>query len=185
MAGMLSTDEHHHHQGQTLFTPMDQNTIRERLQSTTELPSERGLGELQRGVSTNLAPEISRPEAVMMTGPTTSIIEEHVSMATPSLPTPTTSTPPDIITEFQISDAQPATRYPDVGTIKSWRGALVLLITASAQMLDNVFMTGANISLPAIQREFDVGPGDLQWMISAYTLTFGGFLLLSGVMSDR
>lgn len=52
-------------------------------------------------------------------------------------------------------------------------------------MLDNVFMTGANISLPAIQREFDVGAGDLQWMISAYTLTFGGFLLLSGVLSDR
>jgi len=76
-------------------------------------------------------------------------------------------------------------RYPDVGTIKSWRGALVLTITCGAQMLDNVFMTGVNISLPAVQKDFNVDHSNLQWLISAYTLTFGGFLLLAGVLSDR
>ena len=75
--------------------------------------------------------------------------------------------------------------YPDVGTIASWRGALVLLCTCGAQLMDNVFMTGVNIALPAIQKEFDVPSGDLHWLISAYTLTFGGFLLLSGVLADR
>lgn len=79
----------------------------------------------------------------------------------------------------------PANEYPDVGKLASWRGAVVMLVTGGSQFLDNVFMTSANIALPSIQKEFDVNDGNLQWMISAYTLTFGGFLLLSGVLSDR
>ncbi|KAI5920956.1 major facilitator superfamily transporter [Camillea tinctor] len=75
--------------------------------------------------------------------------------------------------------------YPEVGIIRSWRGALILLCTCGAQLMDNVFMTGVNIALPAIQRDFDVPSNDLQWLISAYTLTFGGFLLLAGVLADR
>ncbi|KAI1632149.1 major facilitator superfamily transporter [Biscogniauxia mediterranea] len=75
--------------------------------------------------------------------------------------------------------------YPEVGTIRSWRGALILLSTCGAQLMDNVFMTGVNIALPAIQRDFGVPSNDLQWLISAYTLTFGGFLLLAGVLADR
>lgn len=58
------------------------------------------------------------------------------------------------------------------------------LLTA-LRLLDNVFMTGVNISLPAIQREFSVESANLQWLISAYTLTFGGFMLLAGGLSDR
>ncbi|KAF3769332.1 major facilitator superfamily MFS-1 [Cryphonectria parasitica EP155] len=75
--------------------------------------------------------------------------------------------------------------YPDIGVIASWRGALVLLCTCGAQLMDNVFMTSINIALPAIQKDFGVSSSDLQWLISAYTLTFGGFLLLAGVLSDR
>ncbi|TDZ61132.1 Drug resistance protein [Colletotrichum trifolii] len=84
--------------------------------------------------------------------------------------------------EFEIGAGQ---AYPDIGTIASFRGALVLLCTCGAQCIDNIFMTGVNIALPAIQREFDVKSSELQWLISAYTLTFGGFLLLSGVLADR
>ncbi|TVY89701.1 Drug resistance protein, partial [Lachnellula willkommii] len=78
-----------------------------------------------------------------------------------------------------------ATSYAAVGKLKSWRGAFVLLVTCGSQLMDNIFMTAVNIALPTIQKEFDVPVGDLQWLISAYTLTFGGFLLLSGVLSDR
>ncbi|CAJ2504079.1 Uu.00g114730.m01.CDS01 [Anthostomella pinea] len=88
--------------------------------------------------------------------------------------------------EFAIEEQEHvAQRYPDVGVIKSWRGAMILLVTCGAQLMDNIFMTSVNISLPAIQKEFDVSSADLQWLISAYTLTFGGFLLLAGVLSDR
>lgn len=75
--------------------------------------------------------------------------------------------------------------YPDIGTIYSWRGAFILMITCGSQLLDNVFMSGVNLSLPAIQADFSVPAGNLQWLISSYTLTFGGFLLFSGVLSDR
>ncbi|KAH8675195.1 major facilitator superfamily transporter [Ilyonectria robusta] len=84
--------------------------------------------------------------------------------------------------EYEIGTGQ---AYPDVGTIKSTRGAVILLCTCGAQLMDNVFMTGVNIALPAIQKDFNVPNSDLQWLISAYTLTFGGFLLLSGVLADR
>ncbi|KAF3808338.1 Puromycin resistance protein pur8 [Colletotrichum gloeosporioides] len=84
--------------------------------------------------------------------------------------------------EYEIGAGQ---AYPDVGTVASFRGAIVLLCTCGAQLMDNVFMTGVNIALPAIQKDFDVKSGELQWLISAYTLTFGGFLLLSGVLADR
>lgn len=86
---------------------------------------------------------------------------------------------------IELEEDTIAETYPDIGRVSSLRGVLILLITCGSQLLDNVFMTGVNISLPAIQKEFDVKSGDLQWLISAYTLTFGGFLLLAGVLSDR
>lgn len=76
-------------------------------------------------------------------------------------------------------------KRPEFGRLASWRGALILLVTSGSQFLDNVFMTSANMALSSIQEEFDVSSGNLQWMISAYTLAFGGFLLLAGVLSDR
>ncbi|KAJ5521823.1 hypothetical protein N7527_005938 [Penicillium freii] len=71
------------------------------------------------------------------------------------------------------------------GRLGSWKGSLILLVTSGSQFLDNVFMTSANIALSSIQQDFDVSSTDLQWMISAYTLSFGGFLLLAGALSDR
>jgi hypothetical protein len=74
---------------------------------------------------------------------------------------------------------------PEIGRLASWRGALILLVTSGSQFLDNVFMTSSNIALSSIQEDFGVSSTNLQWMISAYTLSFGGFLLLAGVLSDR
>lgn len=79
----------------------------------------------------------------------------------------------------------PEDAYPDVGSIHTWRGTMILAITCGAQLMDNVFMTAVNLSLPEVQAEFNVSSGDLQWLLSAYTLTFGGFLLFSGVLADR
>lgn len=73
----------------------------------------------------------------------------------------------------------------EFGRLASWRGALILLVTCGSQFLDNVFMTSANMALASIQKEFGVSNTNLQWMISAYTLAFGGFLLLAGYLSDR
>lgn len=40
------------------------------------------------------------------------------------------------------------------------------------------------ISLPSIAAELNIRDGDLQWLVSSYSLTFGCFLLLAGRLSD-
>lgn len=41
-----------------------------------------------------------------------------------------------------------------------------------------------NVALPSIRRDLGFSPVDLQWIVNAYTLTFGGFLLLGGRAAD-
>ncbi len=41
-----------------------------------------------------------------------------------------------------------------------------------------------NVALPSIQRTFHLTPAELQWVVSAYALMFGGFLLLGGRAAD-
>ncbi|KAM0226920.1 hypothetical protein ACHAP5_012282, partial [Fusarium lateritium] len=138
-------------------------------------------------------PTIQRPRAVKPGREST--IREVPS----TLTTPVTTRPSSPVLESAPSDSElpsgmqtPAKHeigvgqiYSDVGIIALIRGAMILLCTCGVQLMDNLFMTGVNIALPAIQKEFDVSNGDLQWLSSAYTLTFGGFLLLSGVLADR
>src|SRR4029077_3667257 len=44
--------------------------------------------------------------------------------------------------------------------------------------------TVTNVALPAIGRSLHFSTSDLQWVVTAYTLTFGGFLLLGGRSAD-
>jgi EmrB/QacA subfamily drug resistance transporter len=41
-----------------------------------------------------------------------------------------------------------------------------------------------NVALPSIGRDLQFSSDDLSWVVNAYTLTFGGFLLLGGRMAD-
>jgi EmrB/QacA subfamily drug resistance transporter len=41
-----------------------------------------------------------------------------------------------------------------------------------------------NVALPSIQEELGFSPENLQWVVSGYALTFGGFLLLGGRLGD-
>ena len=50
--------------------------------------------------------------------------------------------------------------------------------------LDLANLSAVTIALPTIQKDFYVNISDLQWIISAYALTFGGFLLLGGRGGD-
>ena len=44
--------------------------------------------------------------------------------------------------------------------------------------------TITNVALPSIQEDLGFTPAGLQWVVNAYTLLFGGFLLLGGRMGD-
>ncbi len=41
-----------------------------------------------------------------------------------------------------------------------------------------------NVALPSIQRGLHFGTTGLQWVVNAYTITFGGFLLFGGRAAD-
>jgi EmrB/QacA subfamily drug resistance transporter len=59
-----------------------------------------------------------------------------------------------------------------------------LIVLAIAQFMVVLDVTIVNVALPHIQSDLKFGTSDLQWVISAYTLIFGGFLLLGGRMAD-
>src|SRR3954447_22288462 len=55
---------------------------------------------------------------------------------------------------------------------------------AVAQFMVVLDVTVVNVALPDIQADLGFSASGLQWVISAYTLMFGGFLLLGGRMAD-
>ena len=61
---------------------------------------------------------------------------------------------------------------------------LILVIVCLAQFMVVLDATIVNIALPSIQHGLSFSDADLQWVINAYTLVFGGFLLLGGRAAD-
>lgn len=60
----------------------------------------------------------------------------------------------------------------------------VLALLCAAQFMVVLDFSIVNVALPSIQRTFDVSQDWLQGLVSAYALTFGGFLLLGGRAAD-
>jgi EmrB/QacA subfamily drug resistance transporter len=60
--------------------------------------------------------------------------------------------------------------------------ALALLCASQFMVVLDVAIV--NVALPSIQKGLDFSQGNLQWILSAYTLVFGGFLLLGGRTAD-
>jgi EmrB/QacA subfamily drug resistance transporter len=60
----------------------------------------------------------------------------------------------------------------------------ILVLVALAQFMVVLDVSIVNVALPSIQKGFHMSDANLQWIITAYTLTFGGFLLLGGRAAD-
>jgi EmrB/QacA subfamily drug resistance transporter len=60
----------------------------------------------------------------------------------------------------------------------------LLLSLAMAQFMVVLDFTIVNVALPSIQTELHVATTTLQWLVSAYAVAFGGFLLLGGRLAD-
>lgn len=65
---------------------------------------------------------------------------------------------------------------------KRLRWALVLI--SLAQLMVVLDSTIANIALPFIGNDLSIDQANLQWIVTGYALTFGGFLLLGGRLAD-
>ncbi|MFD7923262.1 MFS transporter [Streptomyces sp. NPDC059740] len=63
-------------------------------------------------------------------------------------------------------------------------GTLALLVLCAAHFMDAIDLSDVGVALPAIQRGLGMASGSLQWVVSAYALGYGGFLLLGGRVAD-
>src|SRR4051794_16702899 len=64
---------------------------------------------------------------------------------------------------------------------RKWLALALLCVVQFMVVLDIAIV---NVALPSIQVDLGFSQSDLQWVISAYALVFGGFLLLGGRAAD-
>ena len=67
---------------------------------------------------------------------------------------------------------------------KDSRRWLALAVIAVSQLMVVLDASIVNIALPSAQRDLGITDADRQWVITAYTLAFGGLLLLGGRIAD-
>src|SRR3989449_4596662 len=77
-----------------------------------------------------------------------------------------------------------ASETPQPSFLATRRGKLTLALLASVAFLDFVDASIVNIALPSIRRDLGFSEQGLQWVPSAYLLTYGGFMLLGGRAAD-
>ena len=70
---------------------------------------------------------------------------------------------------------------PNVYERRRWLGMGLLAVAQFVVVLDASIV---NVALPSIGRALDFSQSNLAWVVNAYVLTFGGFLLLGGRMAD-
>src|SRR3954451_21252900 len=64
---------------------------------------------------------------------------------------------------------------------RRWLALGLLCVSQFVVVLDASIV---NVALPSIGRALDFSEENLQWVVNAYVLVFGGFLLLGGRMAD-
>src|ERR1700680_4726703 len=88
-----------------------------------------------------------------------------------------------------MSTTQPATGRAaggggaDAGPVRRHLG-LALAVIATAQLMVVLDATIVNVALPHVQRALGFSGTGLEWVVNAYTLAFGGLLLLGGPGRD-
>ncbi|GAB3855255.1 MFS transporter [Nocardioides maradonensis] len=79
------------------------------------------------------------------------------------------------------SPAAPAADSPSTASRGLGLGIFLVLLAQLMLVLD---ATVVNVALPHIATDLDFSPAGLSWVLSGYTLAFGGLLLLGGRLGD-
>src|SRR6266704_2382854 len=87
---------------------------------------------------------------------------------------------------FMSTSSMPQTimRGPASDSGRRDRRGVALAIVLCAQLMIILDLTVVNIALPSIARGLHFSAPSLSWVLNAYTLTFGGLLLLGGRAGD-
>src|ERR671929_555200 len=89
---------------------------------------------------------------------------------------------PELRFQIVLSATSPGdSELPSTSTDRRW---LALALLAAAQFVVVLDAAIVNVALPSIGRALHFSQDNLSWVVNAYTLTFGGFLLLGGRMAD-
>ncbi|KDR72245.1 hypothetical protein GALMADRAFT_74165 [Galerina marginata CBS 339.88] len=92
--------------------------------------------------------------------------------------TPTSSRP-------STDNANSPSSPPELSASRSLLKSCIIVLTVTSLMIINVAnSTSVSISLPTIQRELQLQPAQLQWVLSAYPLSSGCLLLVFGRLAD-
>src|SRR5215217_9170620 len=67
---------------------------------------------------------------------------------------------------------------PQPSFLATRRGKLTLALLSAVAFLDFIDASIVNLALPSIRRDLDFSVQGLQWVLSGYLLTYGGFMLL-------
>ncbi|WP_306750414.1 MFS transporter [Saccharothrix yanglingensis] len=78
----------------------------------------------------------------------------------------------------------PPATPPDPPTRMTARAAALLFVLCGSIFLGGVDVSVLGVALPAIKAELGMSATDLQWVVSAYVPTYGGFMLLGGRAAD-
>ncbi len=70
---------------------------------------------------------------------------------------------------------------PQSASRRKW---LALVVVCLGQLMMVVDMTIVNVALPSIQRDLRFSQADLTWVVNAYLIAYGSFLLLAGRLGD-
>ena len=81
----------------------------------------------------------------------------------------------------QPTYADPTTDRPSADIRTRWAALLVLCLGNLMIVLDTTIV---NVALPSIRQDLGFSESSLAWVVNAYLLTFGGFLLLGGRLGD-
>ena len=71
-----------------------------------------------------------------------------------------------------------------MGTKAHTNKGMILVLACAAQFMVVLDVAVVNVALPSIQHDLGIGKSTLQWVIIAYGLMLGGFLLLGGRLAD-
>lgn len=83
-----------------------------------------------------------------------------------------------------LSRAQNRAPLPTDLPPNAGRAAAGIAIVLTAQLMLVLDATVVNVALPHISTDLGFGPASLSWVLNAYTLAFGGLLLLGGRLGD-
>jgi EmrB/QacA subfamily drug resistance transporter len=90
------------------------------------------------------------------------------------------------MSQIAVADqaGQTTTGTSDIERKRERRRWIALAVLCLGQLMMVLDATIVNVALPSVQRDLHFSQGNLTWVIDAYLITFGGFLLLAGRMGD-